>query len=225
MKMTLTTKKDSTERHYFMNTTNMLENIRCEKDLGVLTDNKLNFDLHFAEKIKKADSMLAIIKKWLMKLNCQSLSVLIKTLLRPHLEYCNQAWRPHFQKHRSNLENAQRRATRLIPSLASLPYEQRLMKLDLPTLDFRKKRGRMIEVYKILNGVYDKRVTGGMLMEKTESQEEIKENLWCSHRELQQQEIFSLQEQPMTGIACQMMSRRQEPLTFLKRNWTTLREI
>ena len=83
----------------------------------------------------------------------------------PHLEYCNQAWHPHFQKHRSNLENAQRRATRLIPSLASLPYEQRLMKLDLPTLDFRRKRGRMIEVYKILNGVYDKRVTRGMLME------------------------------------------------------------
>ena len=165
VKMTLTTKKDSTERHYFMNTTKMLENVRCEKDLSVLTDHKLNFDLHFAEKIKMANSMLAIIKKCFMKLNCQSLSVLIKTLVRPHLEYCNQAWHPHFQKHRTNLENVQRRATRLIPSLASLPYEQRLMKLDLPTLDFRRKRGRMIEVYKILNGVYDKRFTGGMLME------------------------------------------------------------
>ena len=60
------------------------------------------------------------------------------------------------------LENAQRRATRLIPSLvASRPYEQRLMKLELPTLDFRRKWGRVIEVYKILKGVYDKRVTGG----------------------------------------------------------------
>ena len=142
----------------------MLENVRREKDLGVLTDHKLNFDLHIAEKIKKANSMLAIIKKCFMKLNCQSLSVLIKTLVRPHLEYSNQAWHPHFQKHKSNLENAHRRATRLMPSLASLPYEQRLMKLDLPTLDCRRKRGRMIEVYKILNGVYDKRVTGGMLI-------------------------------------------------------------
>ena len=165
VKMTLTSKKNSTERHYFVNTTKMLENVRCEKDLCVLTDHKPNFDLHFAEKIKKANSMLAIIKKCFMKMNCQSLSVLIKTLVRLHLEYCNQAWHPHFQKHRSNLKNAQRRATRLIPSLAaSLPYEQRLMKLDLPTLGFRRKRGRVIEVYKILNGVYDKRVTGGMLM-------------------------------------------------------------
>ena len=47
--MTLTTKKDSTDRHYLMNTTKMLENVRCEKDLGVLTDRKLNFDLHIAE--------------------------------------------------------------------------------------------------------------------------------------------------------------------------------
>ena len=147
-----------------MNTTKMLENVRCEKDLGVLTDHKLNFDLHIAEK-KKLNSMLAFIKNCFMKLNCQSLSVLIETLVRPHLEYYNQAWHPDFQRHRSNLENAQRRATRLIPSLASLPFEQRLMKLDLPNLDFRRKRGRMIEVYKILNGVYDKRVTGGMLME------------------------------------------------------------
>ena len=154
--MTLTTKKDSTERPYFMNTTKVLENVRCEKDLGVVSDHKLNFDLHIAEKTKKANSMLAIIEKCFMKLNCQSLSVLVKTPGRPYSEYCNQAWHPHFQKHRSNLENAQRRATRLIPSLASLPYEQRIMKLDLPTLDFRRKRGRMIEVYKILNGVYDK---------------------------------------------------------------------
>ena len=130
------------ERHYFMNTRKMSENVRCEKDLGVLTDHKLNFDLHIAEKIKKTNSMLAIIKKCFMKLNCQSLSVLIRTLVRPHLEYCNQTWHPHFLKHISNLENARRRATRLIPSLASLPYEQRIMKLDLPTLDFRRKRGR-----------------------------------------------------------------------------------
>ena len=152
--MTLTTKKDSTEWHYFMNTTKMLENVRCEKDLGVLIDQKLNFDLHIAEKTKKANSILAFIKKCFMKLKCQSLSVLIKTLVRPHLEYFNQAWHPHFQKHRSNLENTQRRATRLIPSLASLPYEQRLMKLDLPTLDWvavnrsnfsgRKDRGRTL---------------------------------------------------------------------------------
>ena len=98
VKMFLTTKKDSTERHYFMNTTKMLENVRWEKDLGVLTDHKLNFDLHIAEKLKNANSMLAIIKKCFMKLNCQSLSVLSKTLVRPHLEDCIQAWHPHFPK-------------------------------------------------------------------------------------------------------------------------------
>ena len=75
------------------------------------------------------------------------------------------------------------------------------MKLDLPTLDFRRKRGRMIEVYKILNGVYDKRVTGGMLMENDRitrgnqrklvvQEENINEHQ--HHREHQQEEIISL---------------------------------
>ena len=192
VKMTLTTKKDSTERHYFMNTTKMLENVRCEKDLGVLTNHKLNFDSHIAENTKKANSMLAIIKKCFMKLNCQSLSVLIKTLVRPHLEYCNQTRHIHFQKHRGNLENAQRRATRLIPSLASLPHEQRLMKIDLPTPDFRRKRGRMIEVYKIPNGVYDKRVTGGgerKWVERNGSKEMGRIGLLCHGSNLHRSEL------------------------------------
>ena len=57
----------------------------------------------------------------------------------------------------------QRRSTKLIPSLKNLPYEDRLRKLELPSLRYRRLRGDMIEVYKILNGVYDSRVTSGML--------------------------------------------------------------
>ena len=55
-------KKDSTERHSFMNTTKMLENVRCEKDLGVLTDHKLNFDLHIAEKKRRRIQCLLLSK-------------------------------------------------------------------------------------------------------------------------------------------------------------------
>ena len=40
-----------------------------------------------------------------------------------------------------------------------MTYEERLRKLKLPTLNYRRLRGDMIEVYKILHGIYDKRVT------------------------------------------------------------------
>ena len=44
-------------------------------------------------------------------------------------------------------------------ALQFLNYEERLRKLNLPTLKFRRIRGDMIEVYKIFNGKYDEEVT------------------------------------------------------------------
>ena len=45
------------------------------------------------------------------------------------------------------LENVQHRATRLVPGL------KRLKALKLTTLEIRRKRGDLIEFYKILNGL------------------------------------------------------------------------
>ena len=48
----------------------------------------------------------------------------------------------------------QKRATKLIISLKTLPYKERLRKLKLPTLKYRRLRGDMIEVFKIINNMY-----------------------------------------------------------------------
>ena len=50
------------------------------------------------------------------------------------------------------IENVQRRATKQLPGLKNLTYSERLQKLKLPSLNFRRVRGDMIELYKILNG-------------------------------------------------------------------------
>ena len=52
------------------------------------------------------------------------------------------------------LESVQRRATKIIPGLRNLTYQERLTKLKLPTLVHRRKRGDMIDVYKYVNGLY-----------------------------------------------------------------------
>ena len=49
------------------------------------------------------------------------------------------------------LEKIQRRATKLIPGLRDLTYEERLKECGLTTLDTRRLRDQ-IEVFKILNG-------------------------------------------------------------------------
>jgi len=42
----------------------------------------------------------------------------------------------------------------LVPDLAKLSYEERLIRIDLPTLAYRRTRGDAIETYKYLHGKY-----------------------------------------------------------------------
>ena len=48
------------------------------------------------------------------------------------------------------LEKIQKRATKLIPGLRDLSYEERLKECGLATLETRRLRGDQIEVFKIL---------------------------------------------------------------------------
>ena len=58
---------------------------------------------------------------------------LYKALVRPHLDYCIQAWRPHFRKDVDKLERVQRRATRMIEECRRRDYETRLGLISLTT--------------------------------------------------------------------------------------------
>ena len=60
---------------------------------------------------------------------------------------------PLYKKDRIAIENAQRRATRLVSVCKNLSYPERLRKLGLPTLEYRRQRADMVQVYKILNDI------------------------------------------------------------------------
>ena len=77
---------------------------------------------------------------------------LYKAIVRPHLEYCIQAWRPYRKKDIDTLERIQSRATTIIPELRDLSYEECLKECGLTTLETRRLRGDQIEDFKILNG-------------------------------------------------------------------------
>ena len=51
------------------------------------------------------------------------------------------------------IENVQRRATKLVTSVKNLSYPERLRKLGLPSLEYRRERADLVEVYKIMQNI------------------------------------------------------------------------
>ena len=83
-----------------------------------------------------------------------------KSLERPILEYGHSVYQPHYKTVCSDLEDVQSRATKVLASIRDLSYPERLEVLKLPTLEHRRRRGDMIEVYKYLHGHYNVKCPG-----------------------------------------------------------------
>ena len=132
-----------------------LQTITKEKDIGVTIDDNLNFDYHINNIVKKANSLMGIIRRAFTTLDCETFPLLFKALVRPHLEYAESVWNPYLKRQIKLIEDVQRRATKWLPGMKDLAYTDRLAKLKLPTLIYRRHRGDMIEAYKILNNKYD----------------------------------------------------------------------
>ena len=74
-------------------------------------------------------------------------------MVRPHLEYGSAIWGPYYQADIKTVEAVQHRVTKLIPTLKDKAYEGRLKSLKLPSLVYRRRRGDMITMYKLMNGL------------------------------------------------------------------------
>ena len=129
-----------------------LEKVTEEKDLGVLISDDFKFGNQCSKAAKKGNQILGMIKRTITCKNKKVMLNLYKSLVRPHLEYCIQAWRPHLEKDIGILERVQRRATRMIDECIGKTYQERLNMTNLTTLEERRTRADMLEVYKILNG-------------------------------------------------------------------------
>ena len=109
----------------------------------------------WSKVVKTENRVLGMISRIFQNKSKETIIPLYKSLVRPHLEYCVQVWRPHLVKDIKLIENVQHRATRMIPELHGKAYEQRLIAVKLTTLETRRLRGDLIEMFKILKG-FDK---------------------------------------------------------------------
>ena len=102
---------------------------------------------------RKGNQLLGMIKRNITYREKNLIIPLYKSIVRPHLEYCIQAWKPHLKKYIDNLKIVQRRVTNLIPELRILSYEDRVQQCKLTTLETRRVRGDQIDVFKITRGI------------------------------------------------------------------------
>ena len=115
----------------------------------------MNASMNVSEQCRIAESndnqIIGMIRRNITYKENSSIVPLYKAIVIPPLEYCIQAWNPHLRKDIGMLEKIQRRATKLIPGLRDLRYEERLKECGLTTLETRILRGDQIDVFKILN--------------------------------------------------------------------------
>ena len=66
-------------------------------------------------------------------------------------EYCAPIWSPYLAKDIDALERVQHHAAKLVKSLSTLRYEDRLISLQLQSLYCHRQHGDLIETFKILH--------------------------------------------------------------------------
>ena len=112
-----------------------------EKDLGVTMNANMKVSEQCRLALSKGNQVLVMIRRNITYKEKGLIVPLYKAMLRPHLEYCIQARSPYLRKDIDMLEKMPRRATKLIPELRDLRYEERLKECGLTTLETRRLRG------------------------------------------------------------------------------------
>ena len=161
----------------------MLEEVDFEKDVGVILHKSFRPSLHCAKAAKKANSVLGQLCRGVSYRDKDTFMSLYTTFVRPHLEYCAQAWSPWNLGDKDVIE--------------SKNYEERLVEMNMVTIEERRKRGDLIQMYKVLYGKDDvstsswfdmalpgagasstRYTTGALNVQRKEGRTELRKNFW-----------------------------------------------
>ena len=100
----------------------------------------------------RANRILGFISRTVTNRTSEVILKLYLSLVRPHLDYAVQFWSPYYRMDINRLESIQRRMTKMIQGIRNLEYKDRLKRLKLHSLERRRVRGDLIEVFKWVKG-------------------------------------------------------------------------
>ena len=125
-----------------------------EKDRGVCitNDSKHGSKLSLLHKeVWWTLVVLRSVKKAFVRFDIETFTIIYISYIRPHWEYCIQAWAPYYAKYILLLEKVQRRATKLVWGLKDLSYEERLERLTLFSLEYQLGKTMLIMDFCLIN--------------------------------------------------------------------------
>ena len=112
----------STSINYEMGGTILSKTVKGKDDLGVTMNANMKVSEQSRIAASKGNQVLGMIRRNITYQDKSLIVPLYKAIVRPHLEYCIQAWSPYLRKYIDMLDKIQRRATKLIPGLRDLSY-------------------------------------------------------------------------------------------------------
>ena len=134
----------------------VLERTSCIKDLGVDISCDLVWDQHINRVVSKCNKKLGMIKRAIGFHAPEKISkTLFTALIRSDVEYGSPLWSGTSKRNLQRLEGVQRRASKFILHYPDLGYKERLAKLELLPLTFRREILDLSFFFRCKYGAYD----------------------------------------------------------------------
>ena len=117
-------------------------------DLGVHIDDKLSFNEHCVKTAVEVLSRIEVMKSKFTYLTSEVFSHIYCKDIRGKLEYASCVYSPNNKRTCEMLEGVQRHAVNAVNDLENCTYTERLKRIGIPTLQYRRKRADLIMFYK-----------------------------------------------------------------------------
>ena len=130
----------------------------CIKDLGIWISEDLKWKTHVGKISQSAYFRANHLLKAFCSSNVWTLMKAYKTYIRPMLEYGTEIWSPYLIADKNKIERVQRYFTRQVCRRCQIPYfsyKDRLSKLDIHSLEYRRVESDLIFLYKIIHNLLD----------------------------------------------------------------------
>ena len=133
--------------------TSPLGTVSSVLSLGITLEHDLDFSSHIHNIVTKAKRTASLIFRCFYSKHVHQLLRAYVVYVRPLVEYATQIWSPHTLQLITLVEDVQRSFTRRLPGFADLSYEERLVNLNLQSLEHRRLIADLSLCYKIIHGL------------------------------------------------------------------------